>query len=83
MMHAKHFIKSDHIHLTKSKGLANSGLSEFVALGMLQHAKNLKSFMNKQAQKKWEIENVHLINNKTLGVIGFGDIGATCGKVAK
>ena len=45
-LRAKDFASSD-IMLTKSKGIACAGLSEFIILGMLWHAKHVKSFMDK------------------------------------
>jgi len=50
---------------------------------MLYHAKKLESFMEKKAAKKWAIEAPELVSNKTMLIVGFGDIGAACGKCAK
>jgi len=50
---------------------------------MLYHAKKLERFMQKKTDKKWALEPVELVSNKTMLIVGFGDIGAACGKCAK
>jgi len=76
------FVESQ-IPLTNVKGAFSHVLGEFVALGMLYHSKKLESFMQKKAESKWEIEPVDLCSKKTMLIVGFGDIGAACGKVCK
>jgi phosphoglycerate dehydrogenase-like enzyme len=58
-------------------------LGEFVALGMLFHAKKIPSFLQKQKDHLWQVETVELVSNKTMVIVGFGDIGAACGKLVK
>lgn len=50
---------------------------------MLYHAKKVESFMKKKTQKLWELEPVELVSNKTMVIVGYGDIGAACARVAK
>ena len=76
------FVESQ-IPLTNVKGAFSHVLGEFIALGMLYHSKKLESFMQKKAESKWEIEPVDLCSKKTMLIVGFGDIGAACGKVCK
>ena len=45
---ATDFINADHIPLTNAKGAYSAALGEFIALGMLYHAKKVESFMIKQ-----------------------------------
>jgi phosphoglycerate dehydrogenase-like enzyme len=80
---AADFVKADHIPITNVKGAFSHVLGEFIALGILYHTKKVENFMARKAQAKWEIEPVELASNKTMAVVGFGDIGAACGKVAK
>ena len=42
--------------------MADTPLSEFVALGMLWHAKKLNKFMHKQAHKIWQPEEIINLN---------------------
>lgn len=39
--------------------------------------------MARKAAKKWEIEPMELVSNKSMAIIGYGDIGAACAKIAK
>ena len=53
-MGATDFIKADHIPLTNVKGAYSAVLGEFIALGMLYHAKKLESFIQKKAEKRFD-----------------------------
>ena len=53
-MAAKDFINADHIPLTNVKGAYSAVLGEFIALGMLYHAKKLESFIQKKAEKRFD-----------------------------
>jgi phosphoglycerate dehydrogenase-like enzyme len=75
--------KESDIPLLNVKGAFSEVLGEFIALGMLYHTKKLESFMQKKAEKKWEKETVDLVSDKTMLIVGYGDIGAACGKIAK
>lgn len=79
---AQHFVDSD-IPLTNVKGAFSAVLGEFVALGMLYHAKKIPSFNKKKSESNWGQEPVELVSNKTMVIVGFGDIGAACGKIVK
>ena len=78
---AKDFVDADHIVLTNSRGVFTPALAEFVALGMLFHSKRLSHFMQSQSSKEWKPTFVEMVGDKTVAIIGFGDIGAACGKV--
>ena len=75
--------KNSPIPLTNAKSAFSTILGEFVALGVLYHTKHLERFMQRKAEKKWEIEPMELVSSKTMAVIGYGDIGAACAKIAK
>lgn len=75
--------KDSDIPLTNAKGAFSTILGEYVALGVLYHCKHLESFMQKKAEKKWEIQPVELVSTKTMAIIGYGDIGAATAKIAK
>jgi len=69
--------------LTNAKGAFSTILGEFIALGVLYHTKHLERFMQRKAEKKWEVEQMELVSNKSMAIIGYGDIGAACAKIAK
>jgi len=75
--------KESEIPLTNAKGAFSSILGEYIALGVLYHCKHLERFMQRKAEKKWEQEPVELVSTKTMAIIGYGDIGAACAKIAK
>ena len=50
---------------------------------MLYHAKKVESFITKKELAKYIQEPVELVSNKTLAIVGYGDIGYACAKVAK
>ena len=52
-------------------------------LGVLYHTKLLEKFMKRKAEKKWEMEMVEMAGDKTMGIVGYGDIGSECAKIAK
>ena len=80
---AKKAFKDSSIPLTNAKGAYSEILGEFIALGMLYHTKKLERFMQRKREKNWEIEPVEQLRGKTMAIIGYGDIGSACAKIAK
>jgi lactate dehydrogenase-like 2-hydroxyacid dehydrogenase len=50
---------------------------------MLNHTKHLEKFAQRKVDKKWEIEPIELVSNKHMAIIGNGDFGSSCAKIAK
>jgi phosphoglycerate dehydrogenase-like enzyme len=75
--------RESNIPLTNAKGVFSSILGEFVAAGVLYHTKHLRRFMDRQIEHKWEIEPMDIVANKKMVIVGYGDIGAACAKIAK
>ena len=75
--------RDSEIPLTNAKGAFSTILGEFVALGVLYHTKHLERFMQRKAEHKWEVEPMELVSNKSMVIVGYGDIGAACAKIAK
>jgi phosphoglycerate dehydrogenase-like enzyme len=50
-------------------------LAEFVAMAMLQHAKNLDRLRRDKAEKMWCPSHTDTLENKTLCIVGMGNIG--------
>ena len=76
-------LRESEIALTNVKGAFSQSLAEFVALGMLYHSKKVEQFMNKKAAILWDKSEVDMVSKKTMLIVGYGDIGAACGKIAK
>ena len=79
---AKDFATSEH-PLTNVNGAFSHVLGEFVALGMLYHAKHVEKFMQQKRERLWSRSPVELCSKKTMAIIGFGDIGAECGRMCR
>jgi len=75
--------KDSPVPLTNAKGAYSEVLGEFIALGVLYHSKHIERFIKRQSEHKWEIEPMELVSKKHMAVIGYGDIGAACAKIAK
>ena len=58
-------------------------LGEFIALGMLYHAKHVEDFIANKAAHRWQKAPIELCSKKTMAIVGFGDIGADCGRICK
>lgn len=82
-MTAPDFKAATHIPLTNVKGAYSHVLGEFIALGMLYHAKHVERYMNYKKDRVWGKGPVDLCSKKTMAIVGFGDIGAGCGRICK
>ena len=80
---AKKAFRDSPIPLYNAKGAFSAVLGEFVALGVLYHTKHVERFMQRKKDKNWELETVELVSDKHMAIVGYGDIGAACAKVAK
>jgi len=76
-------VKFSDITLTNSRGTFSDVLGEFVACGVLYHAKNVEKYMDLKKRKQWGIEPMELVSNKHMLIVGYGDIGTSCAKIAK
>uniref|UniRef100_I2CQU9 D-isomer specific 2-hydroxyacid dehydrogenase n=1 Tax=Nannochloropsis gaditana (strain CCMP526) TaxID=1093141 RepID=I2CQU9_NANGC len=82
-----HVLFPDLIHssipLTNARGLFSSSLAEYGVLAMSYFAKDLPRLLAQKAEKKWERYCVEELRGATLGIVGYGDIGQACGRLAK
>lgn len=75
--------KADRITLTNARGAFSESLGEFIAFAMLWFAKDGNRWLKNKEEKKWEPGFVRMMSGLTLGIIGYGDIGCECARVAK
>lgn len=75
--------RDSEIPLTNAKGAYSSVLGEFIALGMLYHTKKVEQFIQQKKDHLWYQDAPELVSDKHLVIVGYGDIGAACAKVAK
>ncbi len=71
------------VPLTNSSGVYSRSLGEFVAAGVLFFAKDLHRMQRNQAAGRWEPFDVEMAHNKTMGIVGYGDIGHSAAHLAK
>eukprot|EP00494_Astrolonche_serrata_P033265 UN33534 len=69
-------LKNSEIPLTNAKGAYSYSLAEFCLFGCLYFEKLAPRFLEQQKRKHWEKFIVGELKGKTLGVIGYGDIGS-------
>lgn len=69
--------------LTNSRGLFSSSLAEFVLGAILFFAKDLRRMVRSQQAGAWDCFDVEEVAGKTLGIVGYGDIGRTVAERAR
>lgn len=69
--------------LTNSKGIHGIPISEHVLALMLAFTRGLNVSIRRQQNKRWQRTFVDEIHEKTLGIIGLGNIGRELAKKAK
>ena len=71
------------VPVTNARGVFKRSLAEFVVLGMLYHYKKVRHLVESQRQHHWDNFNVKFVNQRVLGVVGYGEIGRECALLAK
>ena len=61
--------------LTNGSGVFSASLGEFVLASILYFAKDLRRMVSNQVAERWDPFDVEEIDGKTVGIVGFGDIG--------
>ena len=70
------------IRITNAKGQFSSSLAEYVMMACSYFAKDLPRLMAQQKARKWDNYDVEELRGKTMGIVGFGDIGRACARLA-
>jgi phosphoglycerate dehydrogenase-like enzyme len=71
------------IPLTNGRGVFSGILAEFVAGAVLYFAKDFRRMIRNQAAGRWEQFDVDAVKGATLAIVGYGDIGRACAKLAQ
>lgn len=61
--------------LTNGTGVFSASLGEFAVAAILYFAKDFRRMIRNQEAGVWEPFDVESVSGKTLGVVGYGDIG--------
>lgn len=70
------------VTLTNSRGVFSRALAEFVLASVLFFAKDIPRMRRAQAAGRWEPFEVETLPGRTLGVVGYGDIGRAAASLA-
>jgi phosphoglycerate dehydrogenase-like enzyme len=70
------------VSVTNAKGQFSSSLSEYVMMACSYFAKELPRLMKNQKDKNWDNYDIEELRGKTLGIVGYGDVGRACAKMA-
>jgi phosphoglycerate dehydrogenase-like enzyme len=76
-------LRQSEIPVTNAKGAYSPSLGEYCLAAMLYFAKDLRRMLRSQAEGKWDVFNVDMLEGKTLGILGYGDIGQAAARRAK
>lgn len=70
------------ITVTNAKGQFSSSLAEYTMMACSYFAKDLPRLLRQQSDSRWEKYDVEELRGKTMGIVGYGDIGRACAKIA-
>lgn len=63
------------VTVTTASGVFSGPLAEFTMMAMLQHAKDLDRLRREKEEKVWNQTSVGTLEDKTLCIVGIGNIG--------
>jgi phosphoglycerate dehydrogenase-like enzyme len=69
--------------LTNGRGVFSESLGEFAIGAALFFAKEFRRLLRNQAAGVWEEFHVEMLAGKTMGIVGYGDIGRAVARRAK
>jgi len=68
-------LSENSVILTNGRGVFSASLGEFVLAAILYFAKDFRRMVRNQMAATWEQFDVDVISGKTVGIVGYGDIG--------
>ena len=71
------------VPVTNARGVFKRPLAEFAVLGMLYFYKQVRRLVENQRKRHWDDFLVDWLTGKTMGIVGYGEIGRECAMLAK
>ncbi len=71
------------VPVTNARGVFKRSLAEFAVLGVLYFYKQVRRLVESQRQGKWDQFLVEWMPGRTMGIVGYGEIGRECALLAK
>jgi phosphoglycerate dehydrogenase-like enzyme len=71
------------VPLTNARGVYKRSLAEFALLGLLYFTKRVRRLVDSQRASYWDNFGTEFVNNKVMGIVGYGEIGRECARLAK
>src|SRR5579884_891553 len=71
------------VPLTNARGVYAEPLAEFVLAAVLYFAKRIPLMIAQQRERSWRLLDVEMIAGRTMGIVGYGEIGRAAGRLAK
>src|SRR5262249_27296124 len=69
--------------VTNAAGVHATPLAEFVLFAMLYFAKHMPRVLTDQRHHRWERFALDTLPGKTLGIVGFGQVGRAIARLAR
>lgn len=76
-------VDNEDITLTNAKGVFSHSLAEYVMFACSYFAKDLPRLRRAQESATWDKFQVSDLRGRTMGIVGYGNIGQACAKLAK
>jgi phosphoglycerate dehydrogenase-like enzyme len=76
-------LRATPIPLTNGRGAFARSLGEFVIAGAMYFAKNIPGLQAAKASGKWAQFDLEELHGRTLGIVGYGEIGRAAAERAK
>jgi len=71
------------VQLTNAKGMYSSTLAEYALMTCSYFAKDLPRLLHQKSRLEWIQYPIQELRGSTMGIVGYGDIGRACAKLAK